>query len=235
MSFIHPSLELVPIEGKGQGFRVKEGRFISQGTLLIRERSHIEVIYNKDDEDMATQRLAKRLRRTHPSELDSLCGGECDIDKLNRNQWAGKWKLMCEENQDNCEQHTRHMWSYVEICFQMSKINHSCDPNADKTDPQLIECASCDPEEMPDGLCKEHAIIYGNITAIRDIKSGEEVCVTYLDPNTRHKYSTERRQKYLKRVWGFDCVCNRCTNSEERFSSDDDIPMTSSSSSSSSQ
>ncbi|KAF1846378.1 SET domain-containing protein [Cucurbitaria berberidis CBS 394.84] len=43
----------------------------------------------------------------------------------------------------------------------------------------------------------------------RDIKRGEELCITYLSSEER-KLSREKRMSTLKGSWGFDCACERC-------------------------
>ena len=46
----------------------------------------------------------------------------------------------------------------------------------------------------------------GCIVAPRDTEVGEELLVSYIDEEERW----ERRQMMLKRIWGFDCGCERC-------------------------
>lgn len=43
----------------------------------------------------------------------------------------------------------------------------------------------------------------------RDIRKGDELCITYLSGEER-KLGREQRMQTLKKSWGFDCVCERC-------------------------
>ena len=68
-----------------------------------------------------------------------------------------------------------------------SYFNHSCAPNIEK---------------KRDGRTWE-------FRAGRDIKRGEELCITYLSGEER-KLSRGKRMETLKRNWGFECGCERC-------------------------
>lgn len=46
------------------------------------------------------------------------------------------------------------------------------------------------------------------VAALRDIKGGEEIFISYLDPNAES--SSARRQKALSSGWGFSCQCSIC-------------------------
>merc|ERR1719210_873858 len=70
----------------------------------------------------------------------------------------------------------------------ISRLNHSCNPN----------CAHS--FDIDRGI--------GQIWSLRDIKEGEELCLTYVElllegPN---------RRAYLKEVYAFDCDCATCTH-----------------------
>ncbi|KAG2222038.1 hypothetical protein INT45_003683 [Circinella minor] len=76
-----------------------------------------------------------------------------------------------------------------------SHMNHSCIPNV--------------------------AIEYGNtkaqyrivVRALRDIKKGDQLCETYVNP----RWNKETRVNYLDKTYMFQCKCERCEN---------DIPLT---------
>ncbi|KIW53263.1 hypothetical protein PV05_08852 [Exophiala xenobiotica] len=46
----------------------------------------------------------------------------------------------------------------------------------------------------------------------RDIRAGEELCISYLGGDERDMDTAERREK-LTRIWGFECQCERCSRS----------------------
>ncbi|KAF2675849.1 SET domain-containing protein [Lentithecium fluviatile CBS 122367] len=68
-----------------------------------------------------------------------------------------------------------------------SYFNHSCGPNVEKSRDGRVWC----------------------FRAGRDIRKGEELCITYLSGQER-KLSREQRMNMLKENWGFDCACLRC-------------------------
>jgi len=69
--------------------------------------------------------------------------------------------------------------------------NHSCDPN----------------------LLKRREGRVWVFSAERDIKRGEEMCITYLGGDEKKLRLNERRAILLGR-WGFDCMCSRCREDE---------------------
>ena len=68
-----------------------------------------------------------------------------------------------------------------------SYFNHSCDPN----------------------LMKRRLGSTWEFMAARDIRDGEECCITYLGGDEK-ELSVVRRRSRLKEVWGFGCMCERC-------------------------
>lgn len=72
-----------------------------------------------------------------------------------------------------------------------SYFNHSCGPNVEKNREGREWC----------------------FRAGRDIRQGEEICITYLSGQERQA-SREERMKMLKENWGFDCACSRCAEVE---------------------
>jgi hypothetical protein len=87
-----------------------------------------------------------------------------------------------------------------------SKINHSCSPNAEIT--------------FPDG---NHVV---EIKALRDIRAGEEICISYLD-ECQLERSRHSRQNYLKENYIFQCECEKCHDqiNDPDVTSDEDEGM----------
>lgn len=78
------------------------------------------------------------------------------------------------------------------IFMMQSHLNHSCEPNVHaKFHSKRV-----------DGL---------EIVTILDIKAGEELKVTYVDP----KLGLDERQDQLRKNWGFICVCPRCKREQK--------------------
>ena len=81
------------------------------------------------------------------------------------------------------------------IYLKLSRINHSCDPNAGW---QNID-ESFDEEEL---------------RAVRDIKAGDEILCSYLSNFDNLTESKEGRHKKLQ-GWGFVCKCVKCEKPED--------------------
>jgi len=197
----HPSLELVEITGKGFGYKVKTNFLIKQGELVLRDLSH-KLSFKGLEKNLgkARQALAKKLRQDFPNQLDKLQGSS-DVDKIKRNEWSGTWINGIDEYQT------------IEIAFNISKLNHSCQPNVDKACEQDVVCSEIGCYPCSPSPCHEHKEdMYAEVYAIQDIKSGEEVCISYMLPDQLSQ-TTADRQSYIKLNWHFVCDCIKCSNS----------------------
>lgn len=78
------------------------------------------------------------------------------------------------------------------LFHQISRINHSCDPNAafdlswSHEDSNVVNC----------------------IRALKDIEAGQEICISYVP--VQAKLSVMERRRQLNKHWGFDCDCSCC-------------------------
>ncbi|RDB28336.1 SET domain-containing protein 5 [Hypsizygus marmoreus] len=79
--------------------------------------------------------------------------------------------------------------SYSAVFDKLSRVNHSCVPNA---------VTKFDLASFSSSMC-----------AIREIKTGEQIFIAYCDTGA----STAARQRELK-PYGFECSCRRCTDPE---------------------
>lgn len=75
------------------------------------------------------------------------------------------------------------------LYLTQSKINHSCNPNAEIRFP------------FSNNILQ--------VVALRDINPGEEVCISYLDECELNR-SRHSRQKYLQENYLFLCECEKC-------------------------
>ncbi|GIQ81654.1 hypothetical protein KIPB_002645, partial [Kipferlia bialata] len=80
-----------------------------------------------------------------------------------------------------------------------SRFNHSCLPNV---------CASV----QDDGLKRDCYVL-------RDVKAGEELCVTYITDNDLPR---RERQMSLMDTWRFECACEVCSLSPEAQAQSDE-------------
>lgn len=75
---------------------------------------------------------------------------------------------------------------------QIARINHTCDPNA----------------EFTLSWSDELGTVVNCITALRSIRDGEEISISYLPVRLRATFAERRKQ--LSQHWGFECDCTRC-------------------------
>lgn len=75
------------------------------------------------------------------------------------------------------------------LYLTQSKINHSCNPNAEIRFPFSNNVLQ--------------------VVALRDISENEEICISYLDECQLNR-SRHSRQKYLEENYLFSCECEKC-------------------------
>jgi hypothetical protein len=80
-----------------------------------------------------------------------------------------------------------HFWAMIP---EAARYNHDCRPNS---------AYFFDSESLTH-----------RIHAVRKINPGEEITVTYTPAGMKHA----DRQAFIKREWGFDCTCSKCTASK---------------------
>ncbi|KAI7176917.1 hypothetical protein KC360_g2685 [Hortaea werneckii] len=91
---------------------------------------------------------------------------------------------------------------FTMLHVDMSSVNHSCVPNADRQD-------DTDNDEKPDAAI---------MVAIRTIAKGEEILICY---NSNFEGMTvTQRNNILDSYYGFRCSCSACTLPKERILSD---------------
>ena len=79
---------------------------------------------------------------------------------------------------------------------QMARANHSCQPNA---------------EFVTDDIRKIQKLV-----AIDIIDKGEEITINYLSMEEEGTDTKEKRQKFLKKWYGFTCTCRVCSKEVEK-------------------
>ncbi|KAJ4364781.1 hypothetical protein N0V85_009283 [Neurospora sp. IMI 360204] len=84
------------------------------------------------------------------------------------------------------------------LFIEASRINHACNPNTQNSWNERISRET--------------------IHAVRDIKKGEEITISYIG----HFESYDERQSILKNKFNFDCACDLCSlPSGQRWASDE--------------
>jgi len=88
---------------------------------------------------------------------------------------------------------------YANLYEKMSRMNHSCDPNA----VRMVSRAA--PAAGP-GV---------HVVASRNIGEGEEVLINYMD-GADDGLRVEERRHHLQQQYSFHCTCSLCMKQEER-------------------
>ena len=81
------------------------------------------------------------------------------------------------------------------VYLQMSRVNHSCRPNAEISDSDSNTA---------------------DLRALRKIKEGDEITICYIDDD-KSRWTREERSGDLKSVYNFDCACEGCDMTEEEI------------------
>lgn len=123
------------------------------------------------------------LNETKVLKLILLYSGNCSVRSTTiTSMWSITTKLM-----RNCFNLNEE---YTALYYTPSFINHSCIPNCNQ---QLVE------EDLR-----------MRVIALRDIKQGEEISISYMDTSKQQK---DIRRKNIKEKFNFDCQCLDCTQS----------------------
>lgn len=85
----------------------------------------------------------------------------------------------------------------------MSLFNHSCTPNL------ALDAAAAHNHHASQSSHEPPAF---SLVAIREVASGEELCITYLTASLlADAEGQDERRTHLKECYGFECGCSRCS------------------------
>ncbi|KAI1776268.1 SET domain-containing protein [Hypoxylon cercidicola] len=87
---------------------------------------------------------------------------------------------------------------FYSLFAEVSRANHACRPT----------CA----------YYFDHTDFFQKVLAVRDITAGEELSIAYYDPLQTHS----TRQEKLKKEWGFQCSCERCSANASTIAESDE-------------
>lgn len=97
-----------------------------------------------------------------------------------------------------------HSWGEdAVLCPIMARANHSCRPNAEFVTRK--------------DLGVQH------LRAIYVVEEGEEVEINYMLMSEEGCQRREGRQEYLRKCYGFQCICKGCTLQEEELAADESL------------
>lgn len=173
------SYEFRNIPNKGIGMFASHD--LEPGTVVLRERPALIVrkgFFGRiDDGDVVL--AVEALSATQRKAFFALHEGESG----HPTREARIFHVNCFSSPDN---------DYNYLYLQISRINHSCVPNA--ADVEVSK-------DWRDG---------GEIKAIRRIAKGEEVCINYR-PSHLSCLTRAQRQEFLEQTWDFECECECCS------------------------
>lgn len=187
---------LRPAPRKGLGIFTTED--IPNGRTLIIERPAL--VWAPIHGDLLKQKQANPEQTWDSIKSDYL---QKELDRLPKPKQGEIWSLYNHpENSKECpllsifrtntfgfSEHESTTGVYI-FC---SRLNHCCDPNC-----------TWKISRTPDSNDPRDRTI--RVTAIKDIKAGEELTITYIVRENR----VEKRQAELLRAYGFQCACPRC-------------------------
>ncbi|KAF6842426.1 lysine methyltransferase [Colletotrichum musicola] len=189
---------------KGRGIfatkNIPAGRLITQEPpIIFLDRNWMEAVSSEEDrgalQAMAVEKLPAMTRRT----VHELYAGSFE-ESLKYRMLTNGYGISGGPGPDWPGLDSESDLGMVAVHANISKINHSCRPNA---------ASQWDWD----------ALLH-RLYAARDIALDEEITISYMNPIQ----TLRARQEYAKDVLGFDCACRQC-KAPARFSnlSDDRI------------
>ncbi|KAI2602052.1 SET domain-containing protein [Hypoxylon sp. NC1633] len=190
------SLPYREVEIAGKGIGIVATRTIRAGELVIARTPGIMV------NERATQTLEKKvLSELLVRAVDNLPSAHKDTllnlsTHSDPSDYGDKiYKILTT----NCFRTGYHdgVNPFYSLFAEVSRANHDCRPT----------CA----------YYFDHEDFHHKVLAVRDIMPGEEITIAYYDPLQTHS----TRQDKLKKEWGFQCSCARCTADESSITESD--------------
>ncbi|KXS95232.1 hypothetical protein AC578_1875 [Pseudocercospora eumusae] len=164
--------------GKGEGC-FATGR-LRVGDIIMRDTDKMIIQGRKASEEQIASAFAD-LSIEEKAQFMRLYEGHLEYDSKVKRIWKAN-SFECGGKDDGVGSCMR---------LKLSKVNHSCSPNAD--------CL----EVVSDGVPGVFLI------AIQDILPEEEILISYNDDYTRSMDRSNRRQ-WLSKCFGFECNCSAC-------------------------
>ncbi|KAK3322402.1 hypothetical protein B0H66DRAFT_554243 [Apodospora peruviana] len=185
--------------GKGMGLEAKVD--IRRGDLIMANTVSLMIDYRvfdelANDEWMQLQAFAvDYLPAQHRSAILNLSthdgGNLSHVQRVNKITSTNAFDI--DPDTDDVEQDNGFFVVFPEI----ARMNHDCRANAD--------------------YYFDHETLTQYIHAIRPIKAGDEITLSYINP----RMERDARMQKLQRIWGFGCVCHLCTRKLARAEASD--------------
>jgi hypothetical protein len=239
----HCEFRLSPVHGYG----VFATQDIQPGTLIIREEAlwvvdtetAIKATFSDDSADYSAPRyiMIDAFYRSNMDEQDeeerlrlqqdilALAGG-FNSDEMMQGDGQANMQTLSERLREiiilNAVAESDYgKPDYAAVFRASSRLNHSCDPNAERmrsqtNDGTVVSCPIM--THKPDSSSKTNSPIqWCMVYAISPIKKGEEIFVNYLDPLAR----SGPRQKMFQSRWSFTCTCKLCSRTPKEVEMSD--------------
>ncbi|WPK27210.1 hypothetical protein PUMCH_004587 [Australozyma saopauloensis] len=161
----------------------------------------------KGEQFKAMARVSQKIRykalNSSAGAFDSLQGGALFVEEQQEELWKDGYLRFLRAFPKAAElvsmdEFLHMMGTYninnldLSVFLLQSHLNHNCAPNC----------------EVETALQKYKGV---KVVAARDIKSGEELTTTYVNPS----HTLQQRQRELRVNWGFICKCQKCKDDEQ--------------------
>lgn len=150
-----------------------------------------------------SQNIRYKALNSSAGSFDNMQGGALFVEEQQERLWKEGYEKFVnvfpkssDSGDISYEEFMYMMGTYninnLDSCIYLvqSHLNHNCDPNTSVETSTTVRTK---------GL---------KVFAARDIKAGEELTTTYVNPS----YTVQQRRRELRVNWGFLCGCQKCKN-----------------------
>ncbi|GEQ67936.1 hypothetical protein JCM33374_g1602 [Metschnikowia sp. JCM 33374] len=146
-----------------------------------------------------SQKVRYKALNSSAGAFDSMQGGALFVEEQQEKLWEQGFQLFSNVFPAVSPQELH----YDEFLHMMGTYNiNNLDSSIFLTQSHLNH--NCDPNTSVDTAVKKYEGL--KVYASRDIKSGEELTTTYVNPS----HTVQQRQRELRVNWGFICKCQKC-------------------------
>ncbi|RDW74233.1 hypothetical protein BP5796_07675 [Coleophoma crateriformis] len=189
------------IPGKGMGLEAI--RHMKQGQLIMANTPSLMIDYRSfewlpvQDHQLLQTMAVEYLPEAHQAAIMQLSTHD-DVTDMPKDKIISKITSTNSFDIIPHREDPEQDYKLFTLFPDIARLNHDCRPNA--------------------AYRFDHETMTQKIHAIRDILPGEELTLSYTNPSV----SRQERQDRLKRLWGFQCGCNSCTQDESQGKESDD-------------
>jgi len=191
--------DLKEFPGKGMGLAANQ--FIARGDLIMANTASLMIDYRAFSELTRDQYKELQLHAVNylPEQhrwavLNLSTHGQTFDSQIDMVEKIGETNAF-DIDPDADDEEQEH--GFFVVFPEIARFNHDCRPNAD--------------------YYYDHATLTQYIHAARDIRPGEELTLSYINPIMLR----EARLRKLNRNWGFRCACPACTKEGARAEASD--------------